>query len=47
MSALPMGCEQCGATRRDHDAPDHRWISPAMPTVLARAAALKTRRAAA
>ncbi|MGW3808827.1 hypothetical protein [Micromonospora sp. NPDC005113] len=47
MITLPMGCERCGAVRRDHDAPDHRWISPCMDTVRDRAKALKARRAAA
>jgi hypothetical protein len=46
MKALPMGCQRCGVVRRDHDAPDHRWQSPSMATVLARAAAWRKRVAA-
>ncbi|WP_162881484.1 hypothetical protein [Micromonospora aurantiaca] len=42
----PLGCSRCGTRRQLHDAPDHTYRVPDMTTVLARAAALKTRRAA-
>lgn len=45
-TALPMGCARCGVIRVLHDN-DHRWQEPNMPLVLARAAAIKKRRAAA
>jgi len=47
MSALPLGCATCGVPRRRHDATDHTYQVPDMPTVLARAAALKNRSKAA
>ncbi|MEU5946283.1 hypothetical protein ABZ793_12065 [Micromonospora sp. NPDC047465] len=45
-TVLPMGCARCGAVRRQHDADDHRWISPTMRTVLARAEAWRKQVAA-
>lgn len=46
MKALPIGCARCGATRRDHDATDHRWQAPSIPLMRERAAAWRKQVAA-
>jgi hypothetical protein len=43
VTALPMGCQQCGLIRADHYG-THRWQPPPMQLVLDRAAAIKQKR---